>query len=126
MQQIDKFKSEYLYNVRHAYGDVGADANRRGRGYSPYSCQKLLTEALPSGGQSHGCPYRTYSPENLIPLLQGFGINDQKLLREVREDVNRKAYHIACNKVFEAGHKNELKKVSRPSHENDVFVLTWM
>jgi DNA primase large subunit len=29
----DTFNKEYRYNVRHAYGDVGGDANRRGRGY---------------------------------------------------------------------------------------------
>ena len=52
MIKPDKFKSEYLYNIRHAYGDVGGDSNRRGRGYSPYNCQKLLTEALPGPGQS--------------------------------------------------------------------------
>jgi len=52
MVMIDKFKKEYLYNIRHSYGDVGGDANRRGKGYSPYSCQKLLTEGLPGPGQS--------------------------------------------------------------------------
>lgn len=107
----EKFKSEYLYNIRHSYGDVGGDANKRGRGYTPYSCQKLLTEALPSGGQSHGCPYRTYSPDNLVALLQNVGINDRELLRGVREDVGKQRYHIACNRVFETTHKNEIKKV---------------
>ena len=28
----DKFQKEYRYNIRHAYGDVGGDSNRRGRG----------------------------------------------------------------------------------------------
>lgn len=110
--ESDKFKSEYLYNIRHAYGEVGGDANRRGRGYTPYSCQKLLTEPLPSNGQQNGCPYRTYSPENLITLLQNVGISDKELLKGVREDVGKQRYHIACNRVFESTHKNELKKVS--------------
>ena len=110
----DKFKSEYLYNIRHAYGDVGGDSNRRGRGYTPYSCNKLLTEPLPASGQNHGCPYRTYSPDNLISLLQTVGVNDRDLLKGVREDVGRQRYHIACNRVFEAAHKNEIKKVRRP------------
>lgn len=107
----DKFKSEYLYNVRHAYGDVGGDSNRRGRGYTPYSCQKLLTEALPSSGQAHGCPYRTYSPDNLISLLQNVGVADKELTKGVRELVGKQKYHVACNLVFEHAHKNELKKV---------------
>ena len=108
----EKFKSEYLYNIRHSYGDVGGDANKRGRGYTPYSCQKLLTEPLPSAGQNHGCPYRTYSPDNLTTLLQSVGVTDRDLLRGVKEDVGKQRYHIACNRVFEAAHKGEIKKVS--------------
>ncbi|PIB02243.1 DNA primase large subunit [Cercospora beticola] len=122
----DKFKSEYLYNIRHAYGDVGGDANKRGRGYTPYSCQKLLTEPLPASGQNNGCPYRTYSPDNLITLLQNVGVNDKELLKGVREDVGRQRYHIACNRVFEAAHKNELKKVKDenlwPASELDTIL----
>ena len=38
----DVFNKEYRYNVRHTYGDVGGDSNRRGGGYSPFSCQKIL------------------------------------------------------------------------------------
>ena len=91
---------------------MGGDANKRGRGYTPFSCQKLLTEALPSGGQSHGCPYRTYGPDNLIGLLQAVGVNDRDLHRQVREDVGKQRYHIACGRVFDHGHKAELKKVS--------------
>ncbi|KAK4634095.1 hypothetical protein CLAFUW4_01969 [Fulvia fulva] len=133
----DKFKSEYLYNVRHSYGDVGGDSNRRGRGYTPYSCQKLLTEALPSSGQQHGCPYRTYSPDNLVSLLQSVGVPDRELLKSVREDVGRQRYHIACNRVFESTHKNEIKKVKDESlwpaseldtilHPNTYFKRSFM
>ncbi|KAH9826810.1 putative DNA primase large subunit [Teratosphaeria destructans] len=122
----DKFKSDYLYNIRHAYGDVGGDSNRRGRGYSPYSCQKLLTEPLPSGGQQHGCPYRTYSPENLTSLLQSVGVNDRPLLQAVKEDVGKQKYHIACNRVFEHAHKREIKKVKEenlwPASELDTIL----
>ena len=122
----EKFKKEYTYNIRHAYGDVGGDANRRGKGYTPYSCQKLLTEAAPSSGQSHGCPYRTFSPENLIALLQGTGVSDREVLKGVREDVAKQRFHIACNRVFEAGHKNELKKVKDgnlwPASELDTIL----
>ena len=97
--------------MRHVYGDVGGDANRRGKGYTPYSCQKLLTEAPPSGGQTHGCPYRTYEVDNLIPLLQSVGVQDRALLQGVREDVGKQRYHIACNRVFEHAHAGQLRKV---------------
>jgi DNA primase large subunit len=81
----DKFQKEYKYNIRHGYGDVGGDANRRGRGYTPYSCQKLLTEALPGPGQAHGCPYRTFTADNLVSVLQRVGVSDRDVLRTVKK-----------------------------------------
>ena len=29
----------------------------------------------------------------------------------MKEDVGKQRYHIACNRVFESAHKNEIKKV---------------
>lgn len=107
----DEFNSKYKYNIRHAYGDVGGDVNRRGRGYPPYSCQRILTDNAPGTGQTHGCPYRHFSVDNLVALLQTTGVNDRETLQGVREDVGRMRYHIACNRVFEHVHKEELKKV---------------
>ena len=107
----DTFNKEYKYNIRHAYGDVGGDANRRGRGYSPYSCQKILTEHPPGPGEAHGCPYRHFSIDNLTSMLQATGVNERDVLKGVKEDVEKKRYHIACNRVFEWAHKGEIKKV---------------
>ncbi|KAI1266684.1 DNA primase, large subunit [Xylariaceae sp. FL1019] len=106
----DQFNKEYKYNVRHTYGDVGGDANRRGGGYSPFSCQKILTEHPPGPGESHGCPYRHFSLENLTSLLQGVGISDRSVLQGVKEDKDSQKYHMACNRVFDYVHKNEIKK----------------
>ena len=133
----EKFQKEYKYNIRHSYGDVGGDANRRGRGYSPFSCNKLLTEPLPGPGQSHGCPYRSFTPDNLVALLQNTGINDAGVLRQVREDVGRQRYHVACNKVFEHAHAREIKKAKDEKgwgiaeldtilHPNTYFKRSWM
>ena len=105
------FNKEYRYNVRHTYGDVGGDANRRGKGYSPFSCQRILTEHPPGTGEAHGCPYKHFGVENLIGLLQSTGVDDAGLLKGVREDVSGKRFHIACNRVFEWSHRAELKKV---------------
>ena len=133
----EKFTKEYKYNIRHAYGDVGGDANRRGRGYTPYSCQKLLTEALPGPGQAHGCPYRTFSPENLVGLLQRVGVQERDVLKGVREDVGKQRYHVACNRVFEHVHRGEIKKVKEEGtwgvaeldtivHPNTYFKRSWL
>ncbi|KUJ10968.1 DNA primase, large subunit [Mollisia scopiformis] len=107
----DVFNKEYRYNVRHAYGDVGGDSNRRGNGYSPFSCQKILTEHPPGPGEAHGCPYRHFSVDNLTALLQQVGVKDHEVLRGVKEDKEKMKYHLACNRVFDYVHKQEIKKV---------------
>jgi DNA primase large subunit len=94
----DVFNKEYRYNVRHAYGDVGGDSNRRGNGYSPFSCQKILTEHPPGPGEAHGCPYRHFSVDNLTALLQVVGVKDQEVLRGVKEDKEKQKFHLACNR----------------------------
>ena len=96
----DTFNKEYRYNVRHAYGDVGGDSNRRGNGYSPYSCQKILTEHPPGPGESHGCPYRHFSVDNLTALLQAVGVRDQEVLKGVKEDKEKQKFHLACNRYI--------------------------
>lgn len=69
-----------------------------------FSCLKIIINR-------HGCPYRTFTPDNLISLLQATGISDRDVLKTVREDIGRQRYHIACNRVFEYKHKAEIKKV---------------
>ncbi|KAK4127988.1 DNA primase, large subunit [Parathielavia appendiculata] len=106
----DTFNKEYRYNVRHSYGDVGGDSNRRSGGYSPYSCQKILTEHAPGPGEAHGCPYRHFSLENLTTLLRASGVTDRAVLQGVKEDTESQKFHMACNRVFEHLHKTELKR----------------
>lgn len=136
----DVFNKEYRYNVRHAYGDVGGDAIRRGGGYSPFSCQKILTEHPPAPGDAHGCPYRHFNLENLTSLLQNMGVSDRATLQGVKEDKENQKFHMACNRyvaksasrllqtgpgfdlffssphrVFEHLHKAEIKKAKDES-----------
>ncbi|KAF4121836.1 DNA primase large subunit [Geosmithia morbida] len=106
----DTFNKEYRYNVRHAYGDVGGDANRRGGGYSPFSCQKILTEHPPGAGEAHGCPYRHFNMENLTALVQGMGVSDKAVIQGIKDDKDNVKFNMACNRVFEHIHKKEIKK----------------
>lgn len=99
----DQFNKEYRYNVRHAYGDVGGDSNRRGGGYSPFSCQKILTEHPPGPGEAHGCPYRHFNLENLTALVQTMGVSDRSVLQGVKEDKDNQKYHMACNRCVGFG-----------------------
>ncbi|KAK8004137.1 hypothetical protein PG989_003856 [Apiospora arundinis] len=133
----DTFNKEYRYNVRHTYGDVGGDSNRRGGGYSPFSCQKILTEHPPGPGEAHGCPYRHFNLENLTALLQQIGIADRSVLQGVKEDKEAQKFHMACNRVFEHVHKNEIKRVKDDSimtsaqletivHPNEYFKRSYL
>ncbi|KAM5356442.1 hypothetical protein ACJ41O_003088 [Fusarium nematophilum] len=106
----DTFNKEYRYNVRHVYGDVGGDSNRRGGGYSPFSCQKILTEHPPGPGEAHGCPYRHFNMENLTALVQAMGVSDRSVIQGIKEDKDKQKFHMACNRVFEHLHKAEMKK----------------
>lgn len=100
----DTFNKEYRYNVRHSYGDVGGDSNRRGNGYSPFSCQKILTDHPPGPGEAHGCPYRHFNVENLTTLLQGMGVTERGVLSGVREDKEHQKFHMACNRYVDSFH----------------------
>ncbi|KAI4152060.1 MAG: hypothetical protein LQ340_003125, partial [Diploschistes diacapsis] len=107
------FDKQYRYNVRHAYGDVGGDSNRRGRGYAPLSCQRILTEHPPGPGDAHGCPYKHFSADRLAALLAATtpGADDQPLLlRGVRDDVAASRFHVACNRVFDWLHRAEIAR----------------
>ncbi|KAG5977818.1 hypothetical protein E4U55_006537 [Claviceps digitariae] len=133
----DQFNKEYRYNVRHAYGEVGGDSNRRGGGYSPYSCQKILTEHPPGPGEAHGCPYRHFNMENLTALVQAMGVSDRSVLQGIKEDKDKQKFHMACNRVFEHIHKAEIKKAKDDSvmtanqletivHPNEYFKRSYL
>ena len=64
-------------------------------------------------------------------------MNDMGTLKGVKEDVERKRYHIACNRVFEHVHKGEIKKGKEEGrmsaadldtivHPNTWFKRSWM
>lgn len=101
----ETFQKEYRYNIRHAYGLQGS-----GRNYKALSCQQILTDRAPHATETHGCPYRHFSPDNLVTALGAIGISDREVLKGVRADIEGQKYHIACNRVFEHAHARELKR----------------
>jgi len=56
----DKFEKNYAYNIRHGYGKEGKKND-----YKPWNCNKVINLATPAPGEHHGCPFKTYSEENL-------------------------------------------------------------
>ncbi|KAK8847533.1 hypothetical protein IAR55_005391 [Kwoniella newhampshirensis] len=98
----DKFNKEYKYNIRHSYGQEGKRAN-----YPPKSCQQILTSNQPGTQDSHGCPFRHFSPENLTSfLLTSYPQLDRSgpEMREILDSVKSAHYHVACTRVFEITH----------------------
>ncbi|KAE9399311.1 hypothetical protein BT96DRAFT_965698 [Gymnopus androsaceus JB14] len=100
----DKFDKEYRYNIRHSFGLEGGRRN-----YPAKNCLQLHT------AHEAGCPYRQLenSPENLQSALlstysgQGLTLDD---LPEIMTQVKKKAYHVACTRVFEITHSRHVKK----------------
>ncbi|KAF8580894.1 DNA primase, large subunit [Ramaria rubella] len=98
----DKFNKEYKYNIRHSFGLEGKRTN-----YAARSCQSILTTNQPGVSESHGCPFRHFSPENLNTALlstfssQGVSSGD---IPDILNTVKSGHYHVACTRVFELTH----------------------
>ncbi|TFY81766.1 hypothetical protein EWM64_g2247 [Hericium alpestre] len=98
----DQFNKNYKYNIRHSYGLEGKRAN-----YQAKSCQQILTSDQPGPTDSHGCPFRHFSPDNLQTALlsmyssQGLTSAD---IPEILNTVKGGHYHVACTRVFEITH----------------------
>lgn len=125
----DKFKKEHQYNIRHSYGLEGGRRNYKPHrwicdwnGPNSSSCQQILTGPQPGPGDAHGCPFRHFSVENLIATIEDdLHIRDARILREIREAVAAKHYHIACTKVFEATHPANESLAESINHPNQYF-----
>ncbi|RPD66256.1 DNA primase large subunit [Lentinus tigrinus ALCF2SS1-7] len=103
--QDDKFNKEYRYNIRHTYGLEGKRAN-----YAAKSCQQILMSDEPGPGDSHGCPYRHFSADNLqSALLTMYGEHGLTSadMPEIMNMVKAKHYHVACTRVFEITHARQ-------------------
>ncbi|ODQ81108.1 hypothetical protein BABINDRAFT_179698 [Babjeviella inositovora NRRL Y-12698] len=100
----ETFNKEYKYNIRHMYGLEGGRIN-----YKPWNCSTVLAKPKPSKGEFHGCPYRDFHPDKLVGELNSMGINDNQDITAIMDDVAKTEYTIACTRVFELTHKNQMK-----------------
>jgi DNA primase large subunit len=71
----DKFEKNYAYNIRHMYGQEG-----KRNDYKPWNCNKTLNLTAPGPGEYHGCPFKTFSEDNLRQLVSSYGLT--------KEDIN--------------------------------------
>lgn len=74
---------------------------------SHISCQQILTSDQPGPQDSHGCPYRHFSIDNLqtalISAYSSQGLSSVHL-PEIVSTVKAGHYHVACTRVFEITH----------------------
>ena len=120
----DRFNKEYKYNIRHNYGLEGSR-----RSYIPKSCQKIITQDQPGPQDTHGCPFRHFNLDNLVPTLRtNYGIVDASDLNDITNAVKSQHYHVACTRVFEITHANKgvnkgdgLGNGESVSHPNKYF-----
>ncbi|KAH9050705.1 DNA primase large subunit [Lactarius hengduanensis] len=101
----DEFNKKYKYNIRHLYGLEGRRAN-----YPAKSCQQILMNDQPGAEDSHGCPYRHFSADNLQTALLSMyspqGLTEADL-PEIMGTVKAEAFHVACTRVFEITHTTQ-------------------
>ena len=92
---IDKFEKEYAYNIRHSYGLEGKRVS-----YTPYTCEKIINMNGPMGRECHGCPFKTYSADNLRKILSTCNLNPLDIEEIISKKKNNE-YQMACVKYFE-------------------------
>ena len=61
--------------------------------------------AIPQAQQVHGCPFRHYSTNQLITLLNSMSIGKNNVKR-IMEETQKGHFNLACVKHFEAVHPN--------------------
>ena len=92
---IDKFEKEYAYNIRHSYGLEGKRVS-----YTPYTCEKIINMNGPMGRECHGCPFKTYSADNLRKILSTCNLNPLDIEEIISKKKNNE-YQMVCVKYFE-------------------------
>eukprot|EP00632_Arachnochrysis_sp_CCMP2950_P010106 CAMPEP_0185710174 /NCGR_PEP_ID=MMETSP1164-20130828/30151_1 /TAXON_ID=1104430 /ORGANISM="Chrysoreinhardia sp, Strain CCMP2950" /LENGTH=466 /DNA_ID=CAMNT_0028377677 /DNA_START=207 /DNA_END=1610 /DNA_ORIENTATION=- len=94
----EQFHKEYAYGIRHRYGNEGKRTD-----YTSYGCYKIITEFDPSPGDTHGCPFKHRSPEQLSAILAmtGLQVQDQRTVLQLALTNN---FQVACQKHFEFAH----------------------
>ena len=92
---LDKFEKEYAYNIKHSYGLEGKRVS-----YAPYNCEKIINMNGPMGRECHGCPFKTYSADNLRKILATCNLNPMDIEEIISKKKNNE-YQLSCVKYFE-------------------------
>ncbi|CAL8086855.1 unnamed protein product [Orchesella dallaii] len=109
-----RFDKQYLYNIRHMYGQEGKRAD-----YTPYSCMKVINSSV-GPGDHHGCPFRHSDATPLRTKFVEAGVPPEGI-KEILNLVEQKHYQIACQRYFEWTH-DKLTIEGGVTHPNQYFI----
>lgn len=120
----DKFNKEHRYNIRHGYGLEG-----RRMSYPAKSCARIITQDPPGPQDSHGCPFRHFSPANLSAALSTHYKVSPDDQQEIVNAARAGHYHVACTRLFEVTHNvprgQGLGDGESVSHPNRYMEASW-
>ncbi|KAJ3016303.1 hypothetical protein HKX48_004117 [Thoreauomyces humboldtii] len=92
----DQFQKGYAYNVKYNYGLEGKRTN-----YTPYSCIKIITANQPGPTDSHGCPFKEFSKNDLKLMMRRYGVAEGAA-NDIGKLTKDGHYQVACTRLYEA------------------------
>lgn len=110
VMDTDKFNKQYLYNIRHNYGQEGKRTS-----YTPHTCGKVIT----SGANDAGCPFKHSDRDHLVKLMQKFGISSQDVA-SVADIAGQGQPQLACQKFWQLRHGCEFP-AGAVAHPNQFY-----
>lgn len=125
----EKFRKEYKYGIRHNYGLEGSRKN-----YQPKSCVAIITGSV-GPQESHGCPFKEFSQNNLTQYLNQVYKIDSKnsVAKDILEFKKTQNYHLACTCLWEHEHRSfgvkkgdGLGQGETVSHPNRYFEASYL
>ncbi|WFD30301.1 4-nitrophenylphosphatase [Malassezia sp. CBS 17886] len=123
----EKFNKEHRYNIRHGYGLEGRRLN-----YPAKSCARIITQDQPGPQDTHGCPFRHFSPANLSAALSTHYQVPADEQAEILNAAKAGHYHVACTRLFEITHATQgiargdgLGQGESVTHPNRYMEASW-
>jgi DNA primase large subunit len=79
-----------------------------------------LNLVSPGPGEYHGCPFKTYSEDNLRQLIASYNLKQEDVNSIVSKSRKENHHQVACLRLFEASHKGGVTD-NVGNHPNGFF-----
>jgi len=63
----------------------------------------VINQITPGADEFHGCPFKTFSEDNLRQLLSSYGLKNEEM-RVIVDKRRENLHQVACLRLFEAVH----------------------